>query len=271
MIRAVLTFFLLFLTGCVTVSHGHGAFGVGAPASGYIHARGVSLPDRGEGFVRARVGETTRYGTSRLVSRLVSLGEAYAHAFPGTPPLVIGDLSAPFGGRHTRHHSHRSGRDVDVIYPAVNDAGERVSGASLAAFDRYGITNSRDGAKLAMLDVARLWFLMRTLLLDDETPVQWIFCSDGVKARVLSWAIQTEQNPEALVRASYVLHRPTDGEPHDDHFHVRIACTPEERSQGCVDSGPNWPWFPPDFDKPLTPVATRDDDATLIRALLGER
>jgi penicillin-insensitive murein endopeptidase len=37
-----------------------------------------------------------------------------------------------------------------------------------------------------------------------------------------------------LERAESVLHQPTDSRPHDDHFHLRIRCTPEERSAGCV-------------------------------------
>ena len=37
-------------------------------------------------------------------------------AFPGARPLRIGDLSSPMGGRHSRHRSHRSGRDVDILY-----------------------------------------------------------------------------------------------------------------------------------------------------------
>ena len=41
-------------------------------------------------------------------------------------------------------------------------------------------------------------------------------------------------DPRVLVRAAYVLHQPSSGNPHRDHFHVRIRCTAQERAAGCT-------------------------------------
>ena len=38
-----------------------------------------------------------------------------------------------------------------------------------------------------------------------------------------------------ISRASEVLHQPSDAPPHDDHFHLRIRCTADERKADCVD------------------------------------
>ena len=58
-----------------------------------------------------------------------------------------------------------------------------------------------------------------------------------------------------------MLAQPGDSAPHDDHFHVRVACTPAERVLGCQDGGPLWPWLDKDWEKgDATPL---DDDALL--------
>jgi hypothetical protein len=108
------------------------------------------------------------------------------------------------------------------------------------------------------------------LVLDEEAPVQWIFCADGVKARLLAYAAEHEADPRALVRATYVLHQPSSGNPHRDHFHVRIACTAAERALGCQDAGPVWPWWRNSHEKPAWEGVSGNDDAALLQALLEE-
>ncbi|HEY6881788.1 MAG TPA: hypothetical protein VI299_27360, partial [Polyangiales bacterium] len=90
----------------------------------------------------------------------------------------------------------------------------------------------------------------------------------GIKARLLAYAMQFERDPRALLRAAYVLHQPSYGNPHRDHFHIRIACTGRERALGCQDAGPSWPWTRDAHEKPER--AGRDDDATLLHALLDD-
>jgi penicillin-insensitive murein endopeptidase len=45
-------------------------------------------------------------------------------------------------------------------------------------------------------------------------------------------------------RAQTVMLQPGDSLPHDDHLHVRIACSPEETPSGCSGGGPYWEWLP---------------------------
>jgi penicillin-insensitive murein endopeptidase len=278
--RTVTAFALLLVTGCL--GDPLGASGVatwGTPTRGRILGVGAALPDRGPGFVRARPGEDTRHGTTALVAALTRAAAAVDAAHPGTVPVRIGDLSGPGGGRHARHRSHRSGRDADVLFYALDAEGRATDGAGFFAFDRFGV--ARDARPLVgrakharpalrYLDVARTWTFFRALLADDDVPLQWIFCSAGVKAQILAHAIAHERDPALLLRASYVLQQPSNGRPHDDHFHVRLACTAHERASGCDDNGPVWPWLRTAHEKPEVLLGEPLDDAALLHALLDD-
>jgi penicillin-insensitive murein endopeptidase len=250
---------------------------VGQAANGYLR-NGVVFPDRGPGFVRARPGEETRYGTPALVSALKRAAASVAEAFPGGPPLRVGDLSAPLGGHHARHNSHRSGRDVDLVFYATDASGRSTRGRSWLAFDRFGLSREEttpSGAPsgdLYFFDEARNWQLVRALLTDPEVEVQWIFCSNGVKARLLRYAALHEPDPDVLFRASWILHQPSSGNPHADHFHVRTFCGARERALGCQDTAPFWVWVGDEPFKVPGAIEALGDDALLaaLSAPLGE-
>ncbi len=263
------TIALVLLVGCVPAVPSGTSVSVGKSNDGWLLS-GVPLPDRGPGYVRARPGESTRYGLPRLVRVLENTAAEVDRAFPGTPPLRVGDLSYPRGGRHPRHGSHRTGRDVDLIYYATDPNGRPIQGRGWVAYDRFGVGREPDehGGAPMFFDVARNWHLVRTLLADEEAQVQWIFCSAGVKARLLEHAIATEPSRAIVFRAAWVLHQPRRAHPHDDHFHVRIGCGPRQRAMGCEDRGPIWPWWTDGALKNETNDTL--DDATLVRALLGE-
>ena len=230
----------------------------------------MRLPDHGPGFVRARPGEGTNYAIPRLVRAIQGAAASVVESFPGGPPLRVGDLSYRAGGRHPRHRSHRTGRDVDIIFYATGADGEPIQGRGWVAYDLHGIGREpqEHGGQPMFLDVPRNWHLVRTLLLDKKAQVQWIFCSAGVKARLLEHAIAYEPIRELVFRAAWVLHEPSRSSPHDDHFHVRIACGARQRALGCIDRGPLWPWWTDEVVK----QTTRDtlDDRALVRALLLE-
>lgn len=257
----------LLLAGCFgTVPVPEGPTSIGTTSSGVL-ARGVALPERGPGFVRARPGEATRFGTPELVSALERALSRVDEAFPGTTPTRVGDLSSPRGGRHTRHRSHRTGRDVDVIFYLTDVDGRSVSPRGWLAFSRFGHAFEESG-HLFFFDDARNWHFVRELLLDPAAQVQWIFVSRGVKTRLLEYAIAHETSADALVRAAYVLQQPTRAAPHDDHFHVRVYCSAEDRAAGCVDVGPRWPWLRPDVERIAGHGGAGLDDASLLASLL---
>ncbi|MFO0715127.1 MAG: penicillin-insensitive murein endopeptidase [Sandaracinus sp.] len=235
----------LLLGGCLAlrpVALGDRSLSVAGTSSGWLH-RGARLADRGPHFERARPGEPTRGGVPRLVSALERASSDVEHAFPGGMPLRIGDLASPTGGRHSRHRSHRSGRDVDILYYLMSPTGVPVEPRGRVAFSRFGVAPDPETGEIVVFDDARNWQLVRSLLTDPSLEVQWIFCSRGVKSRLLRHALATEPDRALLARAAYVLAQPANAAPHDDHFHVRVLCTREETALGCRDVAPIWPWL----------------------------
>jgi penicillin-insensitive murein endopeptidase len=264
----------LALWGCGFAPIPKGATSYGYPSDGVL-LRGISLAQKGPGFVRAKPGEDTRWGTDTLVRMLERVAGRVAQQHPGAAALYVGDIGARDGGQHSLHGSHRTGRDVDVLFYLQDLRGRSVRGSGFYAFDRRGVSvrsDALEGAsprELAFFDVARNWTFVRELVLDEQALVQWIFCSDGIKAMLLAYGAEHEPDPRALLRASYVLHQPSRGRIHDDHFHIRIGCRAEDRSTGCGDPGPVWPWFRNEHEKPAW-EGPGNDDETLVRALMSD-
>jgi murein endopeptidase len=95
--------------------------------------RGVMLPSEGRTWITWDPVERDkpnrwwrRWGTDRLVRKLLSVLRAYAADHPQAPRVLVGDLSRPHGGDFgTRfgpigHASHQNGLDVDVYYPRLD-------------------------------------------------------------------------------------------------------------------------------------------------------
>jgi Penicillin-insensitive murein endopeptidase len=102
---------------------------LGLPYGGRL-VRGVKLPPEGRHFftwdpIRERSPNRwwRRFGSDRLLRRLLDVLADYATAHPKAPRVGIGDLSRPHGGSFgTRygwpgHVSHQNGLDADVYYP----------------------------------------------------------------------------------------------------------------------------------------------------------
>jgi len=269
-VRSVFVVFFLLL-GCAPAVPPDAPASRGKANGGWLE-NGVPVPEEGPGWVRARPGEGTRWGTPRLVEAVTGAATSVHETRPGGAPLRVADLSYRNGGRHPRHNSHRSGRDADLIFYATDLEGRSIRGRGWVAYDRFGVGREPEdfGGQTVLFDTERNWELVRSLVLDDTAKVQWLFVSRGLKARLLRYAIEHEPNREAIFRASWVLHQPRRGNPHADHFHVRVACGAHQRALGCRDYGPLWPWLRDDVEKPASaaPVDAIDDRA-LVDALLG--
>ena len=144
-----------------------------------------------------------------------------------------------------------------------------MSGDAWLPFDRYGL--SVDQRRVVAFDEARNWHLVRTLVLDDEARVKWLFCSNHVKARLLRYAARHEPSAKAVARATWVLHQPGRGDPHADHFHLRVGCGPVERKLGCSEQAPHWPWLSDPASKGDPYAKTGERDRQLVQWLFGEQ
>lgn len=238
---------------------GH-AGSLGLPHAGRI-TNAVPLPREGDGY-KVICYDGLHFGTPRLVGAIQRAAANVARLRPGGTPLPICDLSAPEGGPTARHRSHQSGRDADLLFYALTADGRPWQ----VQFTRFGVDGLSEPSpgSFVRLDVEREWLLVRSLVTDPEANVQWMFVARPIESLLIEYARARGEDPEVIWHAESVMIEPWDSLPHDDHLHLRLACTPEEAVAGCLGGGPYWSWL-----APLPQLAPLDDEA-LIEAITGD-
>lgn len=271
----MVTALLALATGCASVPSPLAPAlegSVGVPHFG-SQTGAVELPPSGPGFVRFRPRGQHHFGLPRLVELIAAAARRVEEEAPGGPPLVVGDLSARYGGKIQRHNSHRSGRDVDLLLYVTTPAGAPVRSPGFISIDGDGIGFVAPNGGYVRLDVEREWLLIRALLSSERAGVQFMFLNKKLEALLIDYALARGEPAELIHRAQTVLLQPTDSTAHDDHIHLRIACEPAEASTGCSGGGPYWDWLPrpvmapPLDDAELVQIAT--DDPIEDEALAG--
>jgi penicillin-insensitive murein endopeptidase len=246
------------------------------------------LPLDGDGYTvpaawRAR---HSNYGTDELVGAVVRAARAVDRALPGGV-AAVGDLSRRGGGSSVEHKSHQSGRDVDVFFYAVDRErrpvrpGEAMlrfasDGRAVRWSPARGLRAPARSVPPYRLDLRRNWAFIRALLTDPDSEVQWIFIQNGLGALLIREAAAAGEDPALLARAAFIMHQPSDAEPHDDHMHVRLYCDGADRSLGCIDRGPVrwwkklWKYMAPPFGRGLEAPAEDALDEALGAVIRGE-
>jgi hypothetical protein len=186
---------------------------VGPPNDGTLQA-GVALPTSGDGFLRrVRPKRDRFYGTDETIAQIVYAGARLAAAFPGTQPMLVGDISRANGGKIRPHRSHQTGRDADIAYLEVGNPTRTAFRRSLAPRE---------------IDFEKTWFLMETFLLTGR--VEFIFVDRSLMAGLKAQATLSGWGAVELERlflgegnarnAPPIRHSPG----HDAHFHIRFVC-----------------------------------------------
>ncbi|AKT37014.1 penicillin-insensitive murein endopeptidase [Chondromyces crocatus] len=237
---------------------------VGLPHRGVL-TDGVELPRKGDGYVLLR-SKGARWGHPRLVAAIQRAAAEVERLRPGAPPLTVGDLSAERGGQIRGHRSHRTGRDVDLLFHALTPEGKPIRSPGFVRYGRDGLAEVEEGGKTVFyrLDVERTWLLVRALVESPEAAVQWLFVARWLEALITEYARARGEDPEIVWHAESVLLQPGDSAAHDDHLHLRIACTPEDAVAGCEGGGPQWSWLSP------FPVLAPPPDEELGLAMLED-
>jgi len=197
---------------------------IGKPWKGKLK-NGTKLP-KGKGYFIRRPERS--YGTNYAVEHIQKAIKAVRKRFPRVHTLAIGDLSSKNGGDIGNHHSHESGRDVDIgLYFKKKPSGYPESFVA------------HDDAKL---DLAATWALVYAFVRTADQPngVKVIFLDRAVQKRLYDWAKDHSVPEDYLDKVfQYPAHRGEGGglvrhEPnHDDHIHVRFKCP--EKDSGCED------------------------------------
>jgi len=142
-----------------------------------------------------------------LVYLAAAIRSVEAH-LPGSPPILVGDLSRRGGGPLNRHRSHQSGRDVDLGWYFADGEARHLRRAT-----------ARN------LDLARCWALVRALV--TEHKVEYIFMDASLQRLLFSYALGQGESREWLMDVfgspggrseTVVQHEPR----HRNHLHVRF-------------------------------------------------
>lgn len=214
---------------------------VGLPHHGVL-THPAELPREGHGY-RFLSDNGRRYGTARVVRAIVRAAATVDRERPGST-LMVGDLSAETGGKISSHASHRTGRDADLLLYMTTLEGVPTTARSFAHVGTDGLAFDDAEKRWLRFDVERQWLLVKSLLLDEDARVQWLFVSRPVEAMLLEWARARDESTETVVRAMDAMQQPgPPAQAHDDHIHVRVACDPVEIAAGCEPTGPTRPWI----------------------------
>jgi penicillin-insensitive murein endopeptidase len=169
------------------------------------------------------------FGHPALVLMLHRTAKQIAHQSPGSV-LLVGDLSREFGGPLSGHRSHQSGRDADVGFFVTDARGRPINSRRLVVFDAAG--KARDGSGVRFDDY-RNWLLVQLWLEDDRAELEHVFVASHLRKRLLDFARARPAFRKYVADAAQFLRQPSNGLPHDDHFHIRIAC-PEAQHELCT-------------------------------------
>lgn len=193
---------------------------VGSPTDGHLIG-GAHLADAP--YLRvypAYGGGDVKWGLDALVGLVDRAARNVRKQFPDAV-LSVGHLSKKGGGELERHASHESGRDADIGFYVKNTAGKPIYADHMVAFEGDGTAKTWPGAHF---DDARNWALVSSIVGDGHARVTHIFVATPIRERLLAYAAKIGASPAIRNRAAEVLAQPHGALPHDDHFHVRIAC-----------------------------------------------
>ncbi|MDX9721184.1 MAG: penicillin-insensitive murein endopeptidase, partial [Myxococcota bacterium] len=218
---------------------------LGTTSSGSL-VDGIALPlDAEHVFVMPRQRKREHHYAARNLAEVVAFLAEQVHGELSGARLQLGDASGVQGGRIPRHSSHACGRDLDIAFFALGADGKS---AELSDFERFDERGESSSGK--RFDLERNWRLVEAVLDCGEpgTPgealsrVQYLFIYDGLRKLLLEEGQRQGVSAERMRRAAALLRQPGDSAPHDDHYHLRVYCSLDDRLNGCVNWGPNWPW-----------------------------
>jgi murein endopeptidase len=190
-----------------------GPLSIGTPDAGLLVN---PMPFPGGPFWTVRdPGES--WGTDETIDFIVTAIEAVEARYPGSPRLVVGDLSRPDGGRLNRHRSHQAGRDADIGF-----------------YYRRGEVDTFLAARKKDLDLPRTWALVRALV--TETDVERVFVDRSLISILWAHAVEEGENREWLndifgrtSEKGIIQHE----RRHKDHMHVRFF-NPRAQERGRI-------------------------------------
>jgi hypothetical protein len=172
----------------------------------------------GPGRVRAAIPWKT-WATAATVAVLDKALRRWAELMPDGQPILVGNLSAPSGGKLRPHGSHQSGRDVDLGYPQKLGPGDELAWREMDASN---------------LDAGATWTLLRVLA--ETGALEVVYIDRELQKLLHDHALEHEMATRREL-AHWLEHPRAPGEGdalvvhvagHSDHIHVRFSCPAEQ-------------------------------------------
>ncbi len=172
------------------------------------------LPQQGVGYVAGR-RETDRWASGLMASLLINSAPLVQEKYP-TTLLRIGGIAQQTGGPYKPHSSHQNGLDADIQFVGTV---------------KYQSVLDANGVVTPLFDVEQNWFYWRLVTMQQmkvsgkvTSAVSMILVDPRIKTYLCAWAKSREAQLDALDYEVLTKLRPTEG--HDDHFHLRLRCSP---------------------------------------------
>jgi murein endopeptidase len=186
-------------------------------------------------LLAATLQRGTTWGAPQLVRALERAARRVLASHPGLL-LPVGNLARGGGGDLPWSRSHNTGRDADLFFYMTDGQGAQAFPPKVTPIDLPSLSLALDG-RVYRLDLDANLDLALALVSDQAVDVQWIFVANPIRSALLTRARERRVPPALLARLSVALHQPAGALPHDDHVHVRLACSARELAAGCQDVG----------------------------------
>lgn len=194
---------------------------------------GSLLPKSGEGFARLSSPDTS-WGAGMMVSLLMNSAAEFSQTTAPGNIVRVGDIAMEFGGEYSPHKSHQSGLDADVLFMGTKNYSSVLDAAGNVT-DRFEVQKNWD-----------YWRLLVSQQIMQKgkqiSVVSMILVDPRIKTYLCGWAQSNGYVNNPLDREVLRRLRPTEG--HDDHFHLRLKCSPHYPQcvqQGDIASGTGCP------------------------------
>ena len=212
---------------------------VGDVSTGYlVQARALPRPHPTLDVLDVQATRHLVYGTDDMIALLGRAAASVQARHPGSI-TYLGNIGAMGGGDIRWSVSHNVGRDADLAFFVTDEAGAPAVMPDLLALDDQGRYEGEHG--VFVFDVPRNWSLVEGLIQAAGDQLQLIFVADWLRDKLLLWARASGADPKVIARARALMRQPRATLPHNDHFHVRLYCSPTDVASGCVNKGYQ-PW-----------------------------
>lgn len=180
---------------------------VGRPNRGHLQ-NGEPLPLNPELYTIRR--RNAAYASSHTALQVVTAFRNFRQDTGYQGKILIADISPKEGGKYRMHHSHQTGRDLDILMPL--QPGHTQWGKNI--------------------DWDTTWALVRAFL--ETKEVEYVFLDYKIQKHLHAAAQRAGEHPEklkGLISWPVGIWNKTiirDSPGHWAHFHVRIKCGPTE-------------------------------------------